>query len=364
MWGGVDGLTEPDKPVLEVEDLAVHYHGAGTTFRVVDGASLRLRREEILGLAGESGCGKSTMVEGILRLVQAPGEIPSGRVLFHPRTGPAVDILRLGAEEVRRLRWTALAYVPQGSMNSLNPVARIADQLTDAMTAHGVPTDKITLSRLGSLLASVGLSPDLLSAYPHQLSGGMRQRVLIANSLALGPDVVIADEPTTGLDVNAQRMVLETLLRARREHHSALLFVSHDLAVHAELVDRVAVMYAGQVVELGEVEEIFSTALHPYTIGLLASMPRMEGPRKRLFGIPGLAPSPANWPVGCRFHPRCPFAFDRCRSESPVSREDASGHLVACHLYEPTESKRLDAMRARLTLDGGRFGTRLQDHPV
>ncbi len=362
-------------PVLSVRDLHVCYHTAQGPFPVVDGVDLDVMPDEIFGIAGESGCGKSTVVEGILRLVRTPGRIEAGSVRFLSRRGDAarapddggaplapnaVDLLALDGEAMRRMRWRSLAYVPQGSMNALNPVLRVREQMIDCMADHGAGDRAACEGRLPELLQAVGLSSSVLAAYPHQLSGGMRQRVIIAASIALHPEVVVADEPTTALDVHAQRLILQTMQKIRRQFGVAMIFVSHDLAVHAELADRLGVMYAGQVVEIAPIATIFAHPGHPYSWGLVHSLPQIGGQRRRLYGIPGLAPSPLHWPTGCRFHPRCPYAFDRCRQSPPPLRPTGDGHSVACHLYDPEESERLQQAEAAMRA-GGAGGARLRE---
>lgn len=363
-------------PVLSVRDLNVCYHTPQGPFHVVDGVNLDVMPDEIFGIAGESGCGKSTVVEGILRLVRTPGRIEAGSVRFlgRPRGAVAaqgeygvaamarnaVDLLTLNSEAMRRMRWKSLAYVPQGSMNSLNPVLRVREQMIDCMSDHDAGDRATCEERLPGLLQAVGLSSSVLAAYPHQLSGGMRQRVIIAASIALNPEVVVADEPTTALDVNAQRLILQTMQKIRRQFGVAMIFVSHDLAVHAELADRLGVMYAGQLVEIAPIDAIFTNPGHPYTWGLVHSLPQIGGQRRRLYGIPGLAPSPLHWPPGCRFHPRCPYAFDRCRQSPPALRQTGDGQSVACHLYDPGETPRLAQARAAMRA-GGAGGARLRE---
>jgi peptide/nickel transport system ATP-binding protein len=351
-----DGQGGDDRaPLLQVEDLRVHYASTAGPYRVVDGSSLTVNRHELFGLAGESGCGKSTLVEGILRLIKPPGYVPSGRLLFSlPEAGELrrVDLMRLSTKQLRALRWRHISYVPQGSMNSLNPVMRIGDQIIDGMVAHGVRAEAAR-QRVPELLELVGLRPELAHLFPHELSGGMKQRAIIAAAVALNPQLVVADEPTTALDVNVQRVVLQTLAHLRRALGVAIIIVSHDLPVHAQLVDRMAIMYAGRVVEVGGVQAVFQSPLHPYTRGLVASIPRIGGPRERLPGIPGVAPSPLSWPLGCRFHPRCPYAMEVCRRVEPVLTEVSPGqHVVAgqpltvnpgqstaCHLFTPSASE-------------------------
>ena len=349
---GADRRDRAQEPLLQVEDLRVYYSSTGGEYRVVDGSSLTVYRHELFGLAGESGCGKSTLVEGVLRLVKPPGHIPTGRVLFSlPRNGSwqSVDLRQLSERRLRDVRWRHISYVPQGSMNSLNPVMRVGEQIVDGMLAHGVGADAAE-RRVPDLLELVGLRPGVARLFPHELSGGMKQRAIIAAAVALNPQLVIADEPTTALDVNVQRVIIETLAQLRRDLGVAIVMVSHDLPVHAQMVDRMAIMYAGRVVEVGDVLSVFQTPLHPYTAGLVASMPKIGGPRSRLPGIPGVAPSPLSWPAGCRFHPRCPYAMEICRRVEPALSPIAPGpravagrnltvepgQSTACHLF--TES--------------------------
>jgi peptide/nickel transport system ATP-binding protein len=251
-----------------------------------------------------------------------------------------VDLLTVDEAALRTLRWRHLAYIPQGSMNSLNPVMRISDQFLDAMQAHGMDDTSAARASIPELLEQVNLAPHVARMYPHELSGGMKQRVIIAMAIALQPDLVIADEPTTALDVNVQRVIIQTLADLRDHLGMSLIAVSHDMAVHAELVDRVAIMYAGEIVEIGDVRQVFKHPLHPYTQGLIEAIPEVGGPRVRLGGIAGNAPNPTNWPTGCRFHPRCRYATEFSRLTHPellpVTEEQADGATVprvACHLY-------------------------------
>jgi len=322
--------------LLDVHDIRIHYESVRGAYKVVDGVNVQIYRNEIFGLAGESGCGKSTLVEGILRLVQPPGQIKSGSALFYPfaNGAPSIDLVHLSEEELRQIRWKHLSYIPQGSMNSLNPVMRIQDQMMDVMTTHAAMTKEVARERAAELLRMVGLpSRRAARAYPHELSGGMKQRVIIAMSMLLNPELVVADEPTTALDVNVQRAILEMIADIKVQTGATVIFVSHDMAVHAELVDRLAIMYAGEVVEIGSVYAIFEKPQHPYSQRLIASIPSLGGERTRLESIPGMAPSPLQWPVGCRFHPRCPLAMDVCRQVAPPLVEIMPSHQVACHLY-------------------------------
>ncbi len=347
-------MTQDDH-LLKVEDLRVYYHSIHGEYKVVDGVNLAVNRQEILGLAGESGCGKSTVVEGILRLVRRPGYIKSGSAVFrpHPHVEPAsknqadtserltpdrlangVDLFALTEPEMRELRWKYISYIPQASMNSLNPVLNIEEQMVDVITCHSTLDKQKARQRMAEVLELVRLPLRVAHAYPHELSGGMKQRAIIAIAMTLNPQLVIADEPTTALDVNVQRAVLEAILAIKEQARATVLFVSHDLAVHAELVDRMAIMYAGKVVEVGSVREIFKNPLHPYGQRLIASVPTLGGPRTRREEILGQAPDRLHWPSGCRFHPRCPFVMEDCRKYEPRLQELTPGHQVACHLYD------------------------------
>lgn len=322
--------------LLEIEDMRVWYRTVAGEARVVDGVNLHIRRNELFGLAGESGCGKSTLVEGILRLIKLPGYIKTGAAWFSraDSTGRIkLDLVTLPREEMRRLRWKHISYVPQGAMNALNPVMRIGDQIVDAIIEHTGVSRSEARENVLRQLEMVGLPPSVARMYPHELSGGMKQRVTIASSVSLQPDLLIADEPTTALDVNVQRIILQELQEIRERLGLTIVYVSHDMAVHAELADRLAIMYAGVIVEVGSTVDIFQDPWHPYTRGLIASIPMVGGERRRMEGIPGLAPSPLAWPTGCRFHPRCRQALAICREQEPALVECGPERLVACHLY-------------------------------
>jgi peptide/nickel transport system ATP-binding protein len=345
-------MTQDDR-LLDVTNLRIYYHSTAGEYKVVDGVNLTVNRNEILGLAGESGCGKSTVVEGILRLVRRPGYIKSGTADFFPKVassengkanhsdklnanglGNGVDLMALTEPQMRDLRWKYISYIPQASMNSLNPIMNIENQMIDAAISHSTYTKQQARERAADVLDLVRLPRRVARAYPHELSGGMKQRAIIAIAMMLNPQLVIADEPTTALDVNVQRAILEAILAIKEEAHATVLFVSHDLAVHAELVDRIAIMYAGKIVEVGAVGEIFKNPLHPYSQRLLASIRTLGGPRVRQQGILGQAPDRLNWPTGCRFHPRCPFVMEKCKEIEPPLDELRPGHTAACHLYD------------------------------
>ncbi|HEY6738344.1 MAG TPA: ABC transporter ATP-binding protein, partial [Actinopolymorphaceae bacterium] len=272
----------PDhEPVLEISGLQVHYKTTHGDVNAVDGVDLTVRRGEILGIAGESGSGKSTLAVALLRLLRPPGFVGAGEVRFHPAGGDSVDLLTVDERRLRSLRWRALSYLPQGSMNSMNPVMRVADQFKDVIVEHA-PERKVGLDKLVErLLRQVGLNPGVARMYPHELSGGMKQRVLMAMSIALEPDLVVADEPTTALDVTIQRVILQSLRDLRDEFGVTLVVISHDMGVHAQLADRVAVMYDGKVVEVGDVHDIFKRPQHEYTKSLIESVPRIGESARR-----------------------------------------------------------------------------------
>jgi len=315
--------------VLRVEDLRVSYHTPNGPVRAVDGVSFDLMPQERLGLVGESGSGKSTIALALMRLIRQPGEIEGGNVYLD-----GVSLLDLDGEGMRRLRLATIALVAQGAMNSLNPVVRVREQILDAMRDHD---EKLTRAeadaRVASLLRQVGLGLEVASRFPHELSGGMKQRVCIAIAICLRPKVILADEPTSALDVVVQRQVMETLQRVQEDLGASVVLVGHDMGLMAQFVHRLGVMYAGRLVEVSPVRDIFSKPLHPYTQLLIASLPRL-GLKGRFQGIPGLPPSVLERPSGCSFHPRCPFAMPRCFTDDPPLREVEARRWAACHLLE------------------------------
>ncbi|MFD1931005.1 MULTISPECIES: ABC transporter ATP-binding protein [Nonomuraea] len=304
--------------VLEVRGLGVDYLSSSGAVHAVADVSLDLRQGEILGLAGESGSGKSTLAHAIGRLLRPPATITGGSVTYRRPDGSAVDVLELKREELRAFRWKELAVVFQSAMNSLNPVSTVGAQIDDVLRIH-VPDmpRKARIERSVDLLQRVGISADRRRSYPHELSGGMRQRAAIAIALALNPEIIIMDEPTTALDVVVQRDILHEIRALREEYGFAVLFITHDLSLLMEISDRIAIMYAGRVVETGTARVLHKAPRHPYTLGLLRSFPRLHGPREELLGIPGTPPDLRSLPPGCAFHPRCRFAFDDCGSTLP-----------------------------------------------
>jgi peptide/nickel transport system ATP-binding protein len=318
--------------VLEVDNLRVTFPGTdGRRVAAVDGVSLALSRGETLALVGESGCGKSLTGLSLLRLVPAPGRIEPGSRI---RLGDA-DVLALEGPALRAIRGRRIGMIFQDPMTSLDPVFRVGDQIAEGILAHFPVSKREARERAVALLREVGIPdpPARAEAFPHQLSGGMRQRVMIAIALAAEPDLLVADEPTTALDVTVQAQILEVLDRLRAQRGMAVLLITHDLGIVAGRADRVAVMYAGQIVEEAPTAELFAKPSHPYTQGLFGSIPRLTGPVARLRPIPGTVPSPAAWPAGCRFRPRCPQAFEPCGREPPI-HDVGPGQRMRCWLED------------------------------
>jgi len=330
----------PAEPVLDIRDLSVVYRTPAGDVRAVDRVNLALGVGEVIGLAGESGSGKSTLVYGACRLLRAPALVTSGSVIYGGRrvSRPA-DLLKLGPDELRRLRWREIAIVFQSAMNALNPVLRVRDQLLDVIHAHlKMPRDEAR-EKAASLLDLVGIPRSRLRSYPHELSGGMRQRVMIAMALATEPEIVIMDEPTTALDVVVQRDILAQIVELKERLGFSILFITHDLSLLLELADRIAVMYAGQLLEVGTADEIHHEPSHPYTKGLLNSFPSVRGPRRNLAGIPGTPPDLHHPPPGCPFLPRCGYGTAACQEVDmrllPVATSSDPEHVTACPFILP-----------------------------
>ncbi|WP_169317172.1 ABC transporter ATP-binding protein [Actinacidiphila oryziradicis] len=336
--------TEPPEALLTVRNLSVHFHTGDTTVRALDDVSLTINRGEIVGLVGESGCGKSTLGMSLLRLIEAPGEIAGGEVIFDGR-----DLVPLPEKELRQVRGRDISLIVQDALAVMNPVTRVGEQLTEVLRDHGQGNRAERRLRARDALAAVGFPrPEhSLRSYPHQLSGGMQQRVSIAQSLLLEPRLVIADEPTTALDVTVQAQVLQLLTSACRTRGTSVLLITHDLGVVAETCDRVMVMYAGRVVESGPVRQIFTAPRHPYTVALLeALLPLRGAPPPVLHALPGQTPQANEWASGCRFHSRCPrrAALGNpaiCEADEPALR-GAGPHDVACHFPsdEPSANRK------------------------
>jgi peptide/nickel transport system ATP-binding protein len=335
------GADAARRPVLEIRDLSIVYRGGAGDVRAVDGVDLALASGETVGLAGESGSGKSTLALGACRLLRPPAVITGGSVVYRgSRMGPeGIEILEAAPRELRSLRWREISIVFQSAMNALNPVLRVRDQLGDVLDAHLELGRREKRARLEMLVDLVGIPRDRLRSYPHELSGGMRQRVMIAMALATDPEVVIMDEPTTALDVVVQREILAQVVELQRRLGFAVLFITHDLSLLLEIADRIAVMYAGRLVEVGAAEQIHRRPAHPYTRGLLDSFPSVHGERRELAGIAGSPPDLRSRSAGCPFIPRCGHATAACREVDmlmrPVPGSD-SGHLSACPFVNAT----------------------------
>jgi peptide/nickel transport system ATP-binding protein len=315
--------------VLQIKNLRVQYHTDRGKVQAVDGVDLNLEPGVRLGLVGESGSGKSTMALALMRMIKPPGRVMADEMLVD-----GVDVLKLSDEEMRRTRLNTISMIPQGAMNSLNPVLRVRDQILDGMQDHpGVMTQQQREERVREVLESVELRPQVASMYPHELSGGMKQRVCIAIAIAMRPKLIIADEPTSALDVVVQRQVMETINRLQQTLGVSLILIGHDMGLMAQAVDRLAVMYSGRLAELSPVEGVFTEPLHPYTQLLTSSLPSLKA-KGTFRGIPGLPPSLLKLPQGCLFHPRCPSATTVCRERAPQLREVRPGRYASCHLYE------------------------------
>ncbi len=350
--------------LLEIKNVCVDYMASNGAVHAVDNVSFTLKRGQIMGLAGESGSGKSTLAYAIARLLRPPAVITNGEILYyrsekhsqseahvfslrreqkHVDHGDAIDILSLNASQLRAFRWSELAIVFQSAMNALNPVMNVETQITDVIQAHNPSMSAADRrQRAAELLRMVGIAPDRLKSFPHELSGGMRQRVIIAIALALDPEMIIMDEPTTALDVVVQREILELVKSLCQQFSMTMIFITHDLSLLLELADTIAIMYAGKLVEQAASADIYQHPRHPYSYGLLNSFPTIHGPRRRMVGIPGTPPDLRILQTGCPFTPRCPLAFDACPSIKPAlcpSAPDSPSQLVACHLYDPKLSQ-------------------------
>ncbi len=335
----------PTAPLLRVENLRTYFHTPGGVARAVDGVSFSIARGETVGVVGESGCGKSVTALSLLRLVQPPGRIEAGSHLWFEGR----DLMTLDAEAIRQVRGNRIAMVFQEPMTALNPVFTVGDQIAEVARVHDGASRTAAWARAVEMLSLVGIpSPrERATNYPHQLSGGMRQRVLIAMALVMNPALLIADEPTTALDVTIQAQILELLARVQAQFGTAILLITHDLGVVAESASRVLVMYGGQVVEEAPVRTLFAAPAHPYTRGLMQAMPRVGMQRERLVTIPGSVPPPTAWPTGCRFRDRCGVAFERCAREAPALIALDGTHASRCHLAQGEPSAALPAGATR-----------------
>jgi peptide/nickel transport system ATP-binding protein len=334
--------------LLRVEDLHTQFFTSRGVVRAVDGVSLHIDVGETLGIVGESGCGKTMTALSILRLVPDPGKIVSGRILFRGN-----DVVKMGDEEIREFRGNDVAMIFQDPMTSLNPVTKVGRQIEEAMTAHQRFTPELAKTRVIELLTRVRVPSAERRAkdYPHQFSGGMRQRAMIAMGLSNEPSLLIADEPTTALDVTIQAQILELLVDLQKKIGTSILMITHDLGVIAETTSRVIVMYAGEIVEQAAVDELFAKPHHPYTEGLMHSMPHIGHDQERLNVIPGTVPAPTDWPNGCRFRERCPYSWELCESEHPPLYDVGLAHTSRCHLAIEPENR--DRPHAPLVVEEG-----------
>ncbi len=317
-----------DKPILEVKNLYIHYPISIGTVRAVEDVSINIYKGEVLGLVGESGCGKSTLGLSFLKLIRPPGRVPSGEILFKGR-----DILKMSEDEVRKIRGNDIAMIFQNPLTSLNPLFRVRDQFYETIHQHRPEvTKEEAYSMVADMLEQLGIEKERMHEYPHQLSGGMRQRIMIGLGLIMDPDILIADEPTTSLDVIVEAGFIDLLNRLRKKFNLTILLITHNLGLVAEIADRIVVMYGGKVMEVGRAEDIFDNPLHPYTNGLINCIPNIELDQEELITMPGSPPDLVNPPKGCRFAPRCPKAMDRCWKETPepIAYE---GRKIACWLY-------------------------------
>lgn len=330
---------EQTAPPLSLENVHIHYVTRKGSVQAVRGVTLDLYAGESLALIGESGSGKTTLGLGIVRLLASTAKVQPGSITYR-RDEREIDVLALNKSELREFRWRDCAMVFQSALNAFNPVLRVWDQVLDTAQAHGWNDRKAVRERFLELLRFVQLDPKrVIHAYPHELSGGMRQRTLLAIALLLEPQILILDEPTTALDILTQRTIIGLLRRLKDEQHFTMIFISHDLAIAAELADRVATMYAGRVIEIGKTQDIFYRPRHPYTLGLIRAVPTVIGGFEELFSIPGSPPDLINLPTGCKFHPRCPFASEQCKREEPELETVGAHHQAACWHWREVEKE-------------------------
>lgn len=329
----VNKITRKDGLLLEIKDLTIHYETDNGTVHAVENLNLKLGYGETLGFVGETGAGKTTSALGILRLLPAKvGKIASGSIMFEGE-----DLLKKNEAEMRAIRGAKIAMIFQDPMTSLNPVMTVDEQIAEMIRLHKKVSDSEALKLAGDMLELVGIRRERMHDYPHQFSGGMKQRVVIAIALACDPMMLIADEPTTALDVTIQAQVLQLMKKLKDSFDASMILITHDLGIVADICDKVAIMYAGRVVEYADKRELFTNPTHPYTIGLFNSVPDIDDDLEKLNVIPGLMPDPMDLPTGCTFHPRCLFAIPECSAEAPQVIETAPGHFVAC----PVQAKKM-----------------------
>ncbi len=317
--------------VLDVQDLKTYYSIVRGSVKAVDGVSFTVEKGQAMGLAGESGCGKTTVALSVMRILPSGGKIIGGKILFKDK-----DIVKLKDNEMRKkVRWKGISIVFQGAMNALNPLYKVGDQIVEAILTHEPDiSKKDAYERVEKLLEMVGLEPSRAANYPHEFSGGMRQRALIAMSVACNPDLLIADEPGTALDVIVQAQVLKLMEDLKQKLNLAMVLITHDLSIITETCEKLAIMYAGKIVERGDIVAIYKEPLHPYTQGLLRSFPSIKAAKRRMTSIPGSPPDLLDPPSGCRFHPRCKYVKDVCKRKDPEMAPVAKNHYVACHLIQ------------------------------
>lgn len=343
-----DDRFDEDAPLLDVEDLTVEYETGGPVATAVDGVSFRVETDEMFGLVGESGCGKSTLARAILGLLPSNGRISGGEIRFK-----GVDLQTLSKKQLNRIRWERLSMISQGAMNAFNPVLKISTQIVEAIQAHRDVSKADSRERVAELFQQVGLDPDRMDDYPHQYSGGMKQRAYIAMAIALDPDLIVADEPTTALDVITQDQILKQLKKLRDELDVSVLIISHDVSVIAETCERLGVMYSGKFMEYGDLRSIFADTYNPYTLGLKNAFPTISYDTEEVIEIPGTPPDVRSPPSGCRFEPRCPFSTEECTTSHPPMEQVNEDHYSACYRHEDIESIRSDAGRGETWQERG-----------
>ncbi|ACB85765.1 ABC transporter ATP-binding protein [Natranaerobius thermophilus] len=315
--------------LLEVKNLKIYYDTKGSDLKAVDDISFDIPEGENLGLVGESGCGKTTAAKSIIRLLPKNGRIAGGSINYKGQ-----NLAAMTTEEIRKTRWKEISMISQSAMSALNPVYKVGDQIVEAIRAHEKMPKKEAMNRAEELFDIVGLEKKRLSAYPHQMSGGMKQRAIIAMALCLDPGLIIADEPTTALDVVVQDRILNKIVEIQKSHGSSMVFITHDISVVAETCERTCVMYAGKIMELGPTSKIFKDPRHPYTMGLQNAFPSIQLDQKELISIPGFPPNLVEPPAGCMFYDRCPFCDEKCETEEPETVQVEKGHYVSCHYAE------------------------------